>query len=115
MRPLWYSFGPYTLKNFKPAQKKGFCSCCQRPDVELVLALAVRIQGFQTLRQADLPYHRTPIHHHHTWLAEDAYTNGIPYLTQASHIRWLYRTFSSSKMALSNSVVSVRAPRWKMN
>ena len=26
IRPLWYSFGPYTLKNFRPAQKKGL-SC----------------------------------------------------------------------------------------
>ena len=29
MRPLWYSLGPYTLKNFSPAQKYGFSSCAR--------------------------------------------------------------------------------------
>ena len=31
--PLWYSLGPYTLKNFRPAQKGGWSSWCSTPFV----------------------------------------------------------------------------------
>ena len=47
MRPLWYSFGPKTLKNFMPAQKSGFFFLFDRPLVEFVLRFPVGIQGMQ--------------------------------------------------------------------
>ena len=48
IRPLWFSFGPNTLKNFSPAHPfgpgaPGF-ETIENPAVELVLALAVQVQ-----------------------------------------------------------------------
>ena len=117
--PLWYSLGPNTLKNFRPAHCGGrlfaLGGALRHRHVEQMLAPAVEVHRPQPLQRGQRPVIvEIPARRRHRSLPTRRRSAARDVAVHQSSSRIDIRKLVSMTRSPSVAVVSEIAPRWKM-